>query len=214
MGVVFEYRTRLPASAGRVEFPFSDELVAEMETTHQDRLTRFLLAVACTIEAPVQEQLVMKEIDFGGGGSGKIPEESGPIVSLSRFLLDEGTTERIRVSYGVLAEAELGRLGVAVRRFLLARTERVRPADQIIDYAIALESMTSERYADKQGRELGRLLGKDPAARNTVESEHEMFRAAREAIVHEGRIPADAKRMAQIGRDLVRRSLLVRSHSD
>lgn len=211
VGVVFEYRTRLPASAGTVEFPFSDELVAEMETAHQDRLTRFLLAAAWTIEAPIQEQLVMKEIDFGGGGSGKIPEESGPIVSLSRFLLDEGTIERIRVSYGALTDTELGHLGVAVRRFLLARTERVRPADQIIDYSIALEAMTSKRYADKQGRELGRLLGDGPAAREKVESEHEMFRAARETIVHNGRIPADARQMAQIGRDLVRRSLLVRS---
>jgi hypothetical protein len=212
-GVVFEYRTRLPASAGPVGFPFSDELVAEMETAHQNRLTHFLLALAFATEAPIQEQLVMKEIDFGAGGSGKIPEEAGPIVSPPRFLLDEGAIERIRASYDALAETDLSRLGVATRRYLMARTERVRPADQIIDYAIALESMTAEYYAEKQGRELGRLLGKDPLARKTVESEHKTFRAAREAIVHDGRIPPDAKQVAQIGRDLVRRSLRTRSRT-
>jgi hypothetical protein len=210
-GVVFEYRTRLPASAGPVGFPFSDELVAEMETAHQNRMTRFLLSVALASEAPIQEQLVMKEIDFGGGGSGKAPEAAGPIVALPHFRLDAGLVERIRASYGALAETDLGRLGVATRRYLMARTERVRPADQIIDYAIALESMTSKRGGDNQGKELGRLLGEDPAERKAAEADHKMFRTARQAIVHDGVIPPDAALVAQVGRDLVRRSLRARS---
>jgi hypothetical protein len=194
-----------------VGFTFPDELIAEADTAHQTRLTRFLLAVAFTTEAPIQEQLVMKEIDFGGGGSGGLPEEAGPIVSLPAYLLDEAAIERIRACYVALAGADLSGLGVATRRFLIARTEHVRPSDQIIDYAIALESMTSQRYADKQGKELAKLIARNDAERRSVELEHEAFRAAREAIVHDGVIPADAPSTAQIGRDLVKKSLHARS---
>ncbi len=210
-GVVFEYRAQLPAAAGPVGFSFSDEVVARTETAHQARLTRFLLTVALTTEAPVQEQLVMKAIDFGGGGSGRLPEEVGPIVSTRQYLSDERAIDRIRRCYMLLTGENLGRLGVATRRFLVARTERVRAADQIIDYAIALESMTSERYAEKQGKELAGLLADDARERKAIASEHKCFRAAREAIVHDGVIPPDVKGMAEMGRGLVRRSLWVRS---
>jgi hypothetical protein len=213
VGIVFEYRTQLPASAGPVGLSFPDELVARIETAHQTRLTRFLLAVALTTAAPVQDQLVMKAIDFGGGGSGRLPEEVGPIVSSHQYLLDESAIDRICDCYLSLAGKNLGRLGVATRRFLVARTERVRPADQIIDYAIALESMTSERYADKQGKELARLLANDVSERKVIESEHKRFRAAREAIVHDGVIPPDVGGVAEMGRGLVKRSLWARSQA-
>lgn len=214
VGVVFEYRVQLPASAGPVGFSFPDELVSNIETAHQTRLTRFLLAVALSTEAPIQEQLVMKTIDFGGGGSGKLLEEMGPIASLHQYILDQSAIDRICDCYAALAGESLGSLGVATRRFLLARTERVRPADQIIDYAIALESMTSRRYGDKQGKELARLIADEATERKVVESEHKRFRAAREVIVHDGVIPPDAKDMAQTGRDLVRRALWAKSQAD
>lgn len=210
-GVVFEYRTPLPAFAGPIGFSFPDDLVAQMESDHRARLTHFLLAVALTTEAPIQEQLVMKAIDFEGGGSGGLPEEIGPIAFQPRFLLDEPTIERIRSRYRELDGSDLSHLAVATRRFLMARTERVRPTDQIIDYAIGLESMSSRRYADKQGKELARLLADDPRERKAVESDHETFRAARERIVHDGAIPSDASFVAQVGRELVRKSLWARS---
>jgi hypothetical protein len=75
-----------------------------------------------------------------------------------------------------------------------------------MDCAIALESMTSKRYGEKQGKELARLLAYDATECKIIESEHERFRAAREAIVHDGVIPPDARNMAQTGRDLVRRA--------
>jgi len=211
VGIVFEYRVLLPALAGPVGFSFSDEIVAKVETAHQTRLTRFLLAVALATEAPIQEQLVMKAIDFAGGGSGRLPEEVGPIATPHRYILDQSAVDRICDCYAALADKSLDLLGVATRRFLLARTERVRPADQIVDYAIALESMTSKHYGDKQGKELANLLARDTAERKIIESEHESFRAAREIIVHDGVIPPDAKGLAQTGRDLVRRALWLRS---
>ena len=210
-GVVLEYRTRLPAAAGPIGFSFPDGLIAETGTAHQTRLTRFLLAVALATEAPIQEQLVMKEIDFGGGGSGALPEEIGPIASSDGFVLDEASVERIRDRYVALGDGDLSRLGVATRRLLVARTERVRPADQIIDYAIALESMTSERYAEQQSKELARLLARDDTERKALESDHQAFRTAREEIVHAGVVPADAPALAQLGRELVRSSLRARS---
>jgi hypothetical protein len=210
-GIVLEYRAHLPAAAAPLGLSFPEELVAEVETAHQTRVTRFLLAIALSTEAPIQEQLVMKEIDFGAGGSGKAPEEAGPIISFANFPLDKSAVGRVRSVYAGLAGKDLGRLGVATRRLLLARTERVRPADQIIDYAIALESMTSKRYGDKQGKELARLLASNEVERETLESDHERFRSAREAIVHDGVVPADSPSIAQTGRDLVGRSLRARS---
>ncbi len=210
-GIVFEYGTDLPASAGPLGFSFPDHFIADVDTSHQTRLTRFLLAVALNTSAPIQEQLVMKEVDFGSGGSGRLPEETGPIVALPSFSLDYAAVERVRECYVALGGRNLARLGVATRRFLLARTERVRPTDQIIDYAIALESMTSQHYGDKQGKELAKLLAHGTAERQSIESEHRQFRAAREAIVHEGVVPADAPLLAGLGRDLVRRSLLSRT---
>ncbi|MFP5389025.1 MAG: hypothetical protein ACLGG5_06975, partial [Thermoleophilia bacterium] len=180
---------------------------------HQTRLTRFLLAVALATEAPIQEQLVMKAIDFGGSASGKLPEDLGPMISSHWHRLDKPATDGICNCYAALAGRNLGGLSVATRRFLLARTERVRPADQIIDYAIALESMTSKRYGDKQGKELAGLLAHDAIQQKIVESEHEHFRAARETIVHDGVIPPDAGAVAQAGRELVKRALRARSQA-
>ncbi len=156
----------------------------------------------------------MKTIDFGGGGSGGLPEEVGPIVSSQRYLLDEAAIDRICECYATLAGKDLGRLGVATRRYLIARTERIRPTDQIIDYAIALESMTAKRSGDKQGVELARLLADTEIERESVGSEHKRFRAARQAIVHDGVVPSDARDVAQAGRDLVKRALWARSQAD
>ncbi len=206
-GVVFEYRVQLPASAGPVGFTFSDGVVAEVETAHQIRLTRFLLAMALMTEAPVQERLVMGRVDFAGGGSGRTPDEAGPIAGDYQYRLDELRITRVADCYGILAGKDLSRVGVATRRYLLARTERVRPADQIIDYAIALESMTSKRSGDKQGPELAKRITQNSGERRVIESEHIQFRGARESIVHDGLIPRDAKGIAEMGRNLVRRSL-------
>jgi hypothetical protein len=206
-GVVFEYRVQLPASAGPVGFEFPDDVVTKVDTAHQEQLTRFLLAAALATEAPVQERLVMGRIDFAGGGSGQDREEAGQITRDYQYWLDETACTRILKCYGQLEGKDMRGIGVATRRYLLARTERVRPADQIIDYAIALESMTSEWYADKQGKELAKRISVSLTERKLVEAEHERFRAAREKIVHDGQVPRDAKEVAEIGRGLVRRSL-------
>ena len=143
-----------------------------MDAAHQNRLTRFLLAVAFATEAPIQEQLVMKEIDFGAGGSGKIPEEVGPIVSPPLFLLDDAAIERIRASYSALAESGSKSAGRPTRRYLMARTERVRPSDpdhRLFD-RLGVDDLAALRRQAGQGT--GRLLGVDLAARKEVESDH------------------------------------------
>ena len=149
----------------------------------------------------------MGRVDFAGGGSGQDREEAGQITREYQYWLDDTANRRILECYGLLEGKDMRGIGVATRRYLLARTERVRPADQIIDYAIALESMTSEWYADKQGRELAKRISVNLAERPIAEAEHERFRAAREKIVHDGQVPGDAKEIAEVGSGLVRKSL-------
>ncbi len=92
----------------------------------------------------------------------------------------------------------------------MARTERVRPADQVIDYAIAIESMTKKRSGADQGKELARLIA-DPADAPSVEECRIAFRETRRQIVHDGVVPADVREPAALGEDLVRRSLRART---
>ncbi len=87
----------------------------------------------------------------------------------------------------------------------------MRPADQVIDYAIAIESMTNERGGPKQGKELAQLIARDLEQQEAAEAEHKMFRRARETIVHEGKVPANVREAAPVGEDLVRRSLRART---
>jgi hypothetical protein len=69
-------------------------------------------------------------------------------------VLNERAAENLRQEYAALVEVPVRHVGVAVRRYLIARSERVRPADQVIDYAIAIESMTSEWAARTRERSL------------------------------------------------------------
>jgi hypothetical protein len=83
----------------------------------------------------------------------------------------------------------------------------------VIDYAIAIESMTSEWGGKDQGKELASVLAGDGGGHDQVESEHKAFRHARERIIHDGEIPADVAQAARLGESLVLRSLRARVRS-
>jgi hypothetical protein len=209
--VVFEYDVDLPAAIESAPVTFPEDVIERVTGAHEAVITRVLLALVFATDGPVQEHLTMREVRYFGGGGGSAPEDVGPIVVRSPTVLDPDRIERLRREYRDLASRPLRDVGVATRRYLLARSERVRPADQVVDYAIAIESMTESRGGPKQGEELAHLLGGTPDERATVEQDHIAFRRARERIVHEGDIPANVKEAAALGQSLVLRSLRART---
>jgi len=206
---IFEYRTFIPAQIGGSVSRFEVMLLLQVEGEHRHRATRLLVALALESPAPVQEQMVHRAVDFVGAGGGRQPAPIAPLPS-PPTVVDDPTAERIATCYEQLAGADLSGVAVAARRLLLARTERVRPEDQIIDYAIALESMTQEWGGKAQGKELSRLLGQHGVPEEEVERQHKSFRKARKAVVHEGIVPTHVKVHAETGRRLVEQSLRAR----
>ena len=54
---------------------------------------------------------------------------------------------------------DVTRIAIAARRYFQAITERVRPADSLIDYAIAIEAITQTSNGKKQRDRVVRLIG-------------------------------------------------------
>lgn len=209
--VVFEYSTEVPAEISCGPVDFTDDVTERTVKAHEEALTLVMLAFAFATSGPLQLDLTMREVPYLGSSSGRPEGEAGPIVVKYPTLLDRASTDRLRLEHDKLLKSPVNHVGVAVRRYLMARSERVRPSDQVIDYAIALESMTKERGGPNQGEELARLLGDSPDERKRIEASHKAFRRARERIVHEGDTPANAKEAATLGEDLVYRSLRART---
>jgi hypothetical protein len=192
-----------------MENPVAEDATRE----HEEALTRLLLALAFVTVGPVQVDATMYEPVFSGSSAGEQPEIAGPILTGHLTMLNASAADDLRREYAALVDVPVRHVGVAVRRYLIARSERVRPADQVIDYAIAIESMTSEWGGKDQGKELAAVLASNGGEHKQVEGEHQAFRRARERIIHDGEIPADVAQVARLGESLVLRSLRARARS-
>lgn len=210
---VFQYETEIPAAIATESVSFADAVAEGATREHEEALTRLLLALAFVTGGPVQVDATMYEPVFSGSSAGEQPEIAGPILAGHPAVLNERAAENLRQEHAALVGVPVRHVGVAVRRYLIARSERVRPADQVIDYAIAIESMTSKRYGEDQGKEVAALLASNDGERRQVAGEHKDFRRARERIIHEGEIPADVEHAARLGESLVLRSLRARVRS-
>jgi hypothetical protein len=207
---VFEYETGLPAKfASTNAYPFGGEpgaaLARKVDEEHDDAVARVLLALVLAGEGPVQEHLTMRAPRYLGGGSGMNPIPLAPIVVSYPYFLAEGArADELLETAALVTQIPIGRLGIVARRYLMAVTERPRPADQIIDYSIAFEALTSTGRGREQGKALAELIGKAPSAFGTVLDEHRLVKDARDVILHEGKTPAEAPMIASKGRALVR----------
>lgn len=207
---VFQCETEIPAAIATQRVSFPDPVAEGATREHEEALTRLLLALVFVTSGPVQVDATMYEPVFSGSSVGEQPEDAGPILTGHLTMLDESAAEDLRREYAALADVPVRHVGVAVRRYLIARSERVRPADQVIDYAVAIESMTSEWGGKDQGKELADVVAGNGWEHEQVEGEHKAFRHARERIIHDGEIPADVAQAARLGASLVLRSLRAR----
>jgi hypothetical protein len=209
--VEFEYEVELPVTIASDFLPFPDPVAQRARRAHEEVITKLLLAFAFATSGPVQVDLTMYKCTFALNSGGS-HAQTGPIVVPRPTVLDDTATEQLTQAYVALADVPVAPVGIATRRYLLARSERARPDDRVLDYAIAIESMTEERGGQKQGQELARILGDNDTARARIEDEHKRFRRARESIVHYGSMPTDVRQAAEIGERLVRMSLGARTH--
>lgn len=210
---VFEYEAELPARFGSNNAnPFGGEadaqLAHQVEEEHDRHVARVLIALVLAREGPVQEHLTMRAPRYLGGGTGVSPLPLAPIVVAYPYCLAHGLeVDRLVHAAKLVADIPVDRLGVVARRYLMALTERTRPADQIVDCSIAFEALTGTPRGRDQGKALSALIGKVPVGFGDVTSEHKLVKDARDAILHEGFIPPNAAMIASKGRALLRLGL-------
>jgi hypothetical protein len=138
-GAVFECRVETLGHAAKVN-PFSDSERREAQSTADERLTRILLSLALSVESPVQEHVVFRSVRFTSSSSAENPPPISPVVASWPFRMEvDRRIDALQAAARSVAEVPITHLSVATRRFLLARSERTRPEDQIVDFAIALE---------------------------------------------------------------------------
>jgi hypothetical protein len=209
---VFQYETEIPAAIATQSVSFPDPVTEDAIREHEEALTKLLLALVFVTGGPAQVDATMYQPVFSGSSFGEQPEDVGPILTGHLTMLNESAAEDLRQEDAALVDAPVRHVGVAARCYLIARSERMRPADQVIDYAIALESMTTKRGGEKQGKEIAAILASNDSERERVAGEHKDFRRARERIIHDGEIPANIEQAARLGESLVLRSLRARAH--
>lgn len=213
---VFAFDTEIPAAVAP-DFPFGGDdgahLRDEFRRRYEDRLTRLLVALLLLDDAPVQEHLIRHRARYSNSARGIGLPPLAPIVADWPYQLEPGPrVEKLEEYARLVAGIEVTRLAVPTRRYLLARAERIRPEDQIVDYAIAIEALIGES-GDERARLLAELVAHDKRSSEAeTEERAKRLARARNRVLHEGTIPQDAPEIALQSRDLVLRAIEASVH--
>ena len=218
-GVVYGYVRDIPARIAPMTMPETvftpDE--AEAEWLIDDHLfVRVLLALALETATPVREHMLWRRPLYLPGAHGRADEAAGLLIitPASPAVLTPGEVARVVSRFEELLQIDVAPLAAATRRYLLARSERVRPTDQLVDLGVALEALSGLADRGKgptHSKVLASLISHDPHERDRLFDEDLKYvRACREAILHRGERPANTREMATLATQLVRAALLGR----
>jgi hypothetical protein len=169
-------------------------------------LGRLMVSLACSYANPVQERMVWSGPLYSGSqvGRGAIPIgsawTSGPRMGYPTLELD-----RLARAAAVVARVpDITRIAIAARRYFQAITERVRPADSLIDYAIAIEAITQTSHGKKQRDRLIDLIGAGvPELAVDIAADFKLVKDTRNDIVHSNGRPTNVAGIASVARRLV-----------
>jgi hypothetical protein len=176
---------------------------------YDERMTRMLLALVLTQEAPIQEHLIVYRARYMESGQGiNVPPLAAWVGDWPYSLESGPRVAKLREYSDLIAGIDVRRLAVPTRRYLLARAERIRPDDQIVDYATALEAITGGKKGAARAQSIGVLVGGSSAAAvDAAEAEARRIARARNSILHNGLVPDGAPAMAREARQLVLRAI-------
>ena len=208
---VFETVVDAPAvvgCAGRDPWTADARDQAELALTEaaDEPLGRLTVSLACSYANPVQERMVWIGALYSGSqvGHGAIPIgsawTSAPRMGYPRLELD-----RLAQAAAVVAHVpDITRIAIAARRYFQAITERVRPADSLIDYAIAIEAITRTSRGEQQRDRLIALIGAGvPELSVDNAADFKLVKDTRNDIVHSRRRPTNVAGVATVARRLV-----------
>lgn len=208
---VFEVVVDAPAVVGTVRHdPWTaearDQAELALAEAADELLDRLMVALACSYANPVQERIVWIGPLYSGSqtGSGAIPIGSA-WASASGMGYPALELDRLTQAASVVARVpDTTRIAIAARRYFQAITERVRPADSLIDCAIAIEAITQTSHANKQRDRLVRLIGAGvPELGIDNAADFKLVKDTRNEIVHSRGRPSNVAGVASVARRLV-----------
>lgn len=208
---VFETVVDAPAAigaAGRDPWTADAREQAELALAEaaDEPLARLMVSLACSYANPVQERLVWVGAVYSGSQVGRaaIPIGSG-FTSAPRMGYPILELDRLAQAAGVVARVpDITRIAIAARRYFQAITERIRPADSLIDYAIAIEAITKTSQGKQQRDRLVRLIGGGvPELGVDNAADFKLVKDTRNAIVHSLGRPTNVAGVASVARRLV-----------
>ena len=200
---VFESDVEVPAVIAGTSYPWSperqEELIADLRDRIDESLGRMIVTLALTVGGPIQEYVTTLTPRYVDSTVGRDPQPLGPFWAL-RDPEDHHDVDVDRLRRGATAVTRVSdcrRLAVAARRYFQAGAERTKPADQIVDYAVAIEAITGQWRGRAQADELAALLG------DGIREPFKDLKDARNSILHHGVIPANITRIVGTSRMLV-----------
>jgi hypothetical protein len=212
---VFETVVDAPAAvggAGRDPWTADAREQAELALAEaaDQPLGRLMVSLACSYANPVQERMVWVGPLYSGSqvGRGAIPIgsawTSAPPVGYPTLELD-----RLAQAAAVVARVpDITRIAIAARRYFQAISERARPADSLIDYAIAIEAITQTSHGKKQRDRIVRLIGAGvPELGVDNAADFKLVKDTRNDIVHSRGRPTNVAGVASVARRLVNHAI-------
>ena len=200
---VFESDVEVPAVVAGTNYPWSperqEELIADLRDRIDESLGRMIVTLALTVGGPVQEYVTTLTPRYVESTVGRDPQPLGPVWAL-RVPEDQHDVDVDRLRRAATAVSRVSdcrRLAVAARRYFQAGAERTKPADQIVDYAVAIEAITGQSHGRAQADALAALLG------DGIRERFKDLKDARNSILHHGVIPANVTRIVGTSRMLV-----------
>jgi hypothetical protein len=208
---VFETVVDAPAAmggAGRDPWTAETREQAELALAEaaDEPLGRLMVSLACSYANPVQERMVWIGPLYSGSqvGRGAIPIGSAwtRAPPMGYPTLEQG---RLAQAAAVVARVpDITRIAIAARRYFQAITERVRPADSLIDYVIAIEAITQTSHGIKQRDSLVELIGAGvPELGVDNAADFKLVKDTRNDIVHSLGRPTNVPGVASVARRLV-----------
>lgn len=208
---VFETVVDAPAAVGDLgRDPWTADVREQAELllaeAADEPLGRLIVSLACSYANPVQERMVWVGPLYSGSqaGRGAIPIGSA-WASAPRMRYPTLELDRLTQAAAVVARVpDITRIAIAARRYFQAITERVRPADSLIDYAIAIEAITQTSHGTKQRDRLVELIGAGvPKLGIDNAADFKLVKDTRNDIVHSRGRPTNLAGVASVARRLV-----------